>query len=73
MGASMIFPDLRVEFIGGNKIQPVDFRPETENTAGAPGLDHETEDLGWWEVAEIEPSNAMTESFGSVSSCSGGR
>ena len=51
----MIFPDLLVEFTGGNKIQPVDFRPEIENTAGAPGLDHVTKDLGWWQLAEIEP------------------
>ena len=59
----MIFPDLLVEFTGGNKIQPVDFRPETENTAGAPGLDHETEDLGWWEVAEIEPMENCVSRF----------
>ena len=30
----MIFPGLRVEFTGGNKIQPVDFGPKIENRGG---------------------------------------
>ena len=47
-------PDMLIEYLDGNKVQPVSFSFEAEITGGELGLSDETIDFGWYTVAEID-------------------
>ncbi len=46
-------PDMLIEYLDGNKVQPVSFSFEAEIAGGELGLSDETIDFGWYTVAEI--------------------
>ena len=47
-------PDMLIEYLDGNKVQPVSFSFEAEITGGELGLSDETIDFGWYTVDEID-------------------
>ena len=52
-------PDMLIEYLGGNKVQPVSFSFEAEITGGELGLSDETIDFGWYTVAEIDTMDTL--------------
>ena len=52
-------PDMLIEYLDGNKVQPVSFSFEAEITGGELGLSDETIDFGWYTVAEIDTMDTL--------------
>ena len=52
-------PDMLIEYLDGNKVQPVSFSFEAEITGGELGLSDETIDFGWYTVAEIDAMDTL--------------
>ena len=52
-------PDMLIEYLDGNKVQPVSFSFEAEITGGELGLSDETIDFGWYTVAEMEAMDTV--------------
>ena len=52
-------PDMLIEYLDGNKVQPVSFSFEAEITGGELGLSDETIDFGWYTVDEIDTMDTL--------------